>query len=54
MRSRLADNMLLRRAGFAQPMVKIRAHVDRIRDVPMLALTPRLQASAGAARQKQL
>ena len=50
-RARLADNLLLRRSGFAQPLAKIRSCVDKIRDVPMLALTPRLQASAGVAQQ---
>lgn len=46
-RSRLADNLLLTRAGFAKPLARIRGCVDHVLDVPMLALTPRLQASAG-------
>ena len=48
MRARLADNLLLGRAGFAQPLGRVRACVDALKEVPMLALSPRLQATAGA------
>ena len=47
-RSKIADMLLFSRPHFQQPLARIRGCVDRMKEQPMLALTPRLQASPGA------
>ena len=46
-RSKIADMILFSRPHFQQPLARIRGCVDRMKEQPLLALSPRLQASAG-------